>query len=381
MPSHYLRGVPMFRFSVSIVALASCLAVCGCANYYTDQHFDRAQAVPQPSNAAEPDRATIYFFRQRAWGQALIYIPIPPLFYAVDDKLVSIMPLASAVKLSLPAGPHTFSRLIVSGGGFISRSVERTDFKVSVEPGKIYYIGTRNGFPSHPFGLTDESNGQELVKETEPARILHNPMSVATFTNRIAAMDSKPAPTAQGNTAPSTSTTSASNISDALSSSKQVGDFLEGLAAVALIGLLVFGVAATSKYAPPSQYSNTTLYSPTYSTQSTTALSTIAPPIQRQVQPSPSQTPIASTTSWQSSSGTLSEILQSKDLVVLKNVSTGVSYRIEDGRISGSDGTRFTVRGQNIYSDTGQSYQVIGNSLFTSDGRSCVKTGIIVSCR
>lgn len=377
----------MIRFSVRAISIASCLVLCGCANYYTDKHFERGQSSPQAvtTNTTETDRATVYFFRQRAWGQALIYIPIPPLFYVVDEKLVSIMPLGSSVRLSLPAGTHTFSRLIVSGGRFVSHSVERTDFKVTLDPGKTYYIGTRNGFPSQPFGPTDDTNGQEVVKDTEPAKILHNPVSVATFASRVAAMDRKPTPPTQsGSTSPTPATgANTSSLSDALPSSRQVGDFLEGLAAVALIGLLILGVAAASKNSGPSQYPGPALYSPPYSAPSTPASPStyVAPPTQRLVQPNLSQIPTNTSTTWQSSSGTLSEILQSKDLVVLKNVSTGVSYRIEDGRISGSDGSRFTVRGPNIYSDTGQSYQVIGNSLFTSDGRSCVKTGIVVSCR
>ena len=375
----------MIRFSVRVISMASCLALCGCANYYTDKHFERGQSLPQSVGATEMDRATVYFFRQRAWGQALIYIPIPPQFYAVDEKLVSIMPLGSNVRLSLPAGTHTFSRLIVSGGGFISSSVDRTDFRVSLDPGKTYYIGTRNGFPSQPFGLTDDTNGQEVVKDTEPAKILHNPVSIATFTSRVAAIDKKSTPPIQGGATPPASTTgtTTNSPSDALPSSRQVGDFLEGLAAVALIGLMIFGVAAAAKSGGPSQYPSPPLYSPTYSALPTLAVPNPygTPTAQRLVQPNLSQTPTSASTTWQSSSGTLSEILQSKDLVVLKNVSSGISYRIEDGRISGSDGSRFTVRGPNIYSDTGQSYQVIGNSLFTSDGRSCVKTGIIVSCR
>jgi hypothetical protein len=375
----------MIRFSVRAISIASCIALYGCANYYTDKHFDRGQSLPQSVGATESDRATVYYFRQRAWGQALIYIPIPPLYYAVDEKLVSIMPLASNVRLSLPAGTHTFSRLIVSGGGFISRSVDRTDFKMALDPGKTYYIGTRNGFASQPFGVTDDTNGLEIVKDTEPAKILHNPVSIATFTSRIAAMNNKPTLPAQSGATPPAPATGANtnSLSDALPSSRQVGDFLEGLAAVALIGLMIFGVATASKSDGPSPYPSPALsYSPNSAPPTPASPSLYAaPPAQRLAQPTRSQTPTSATATWQSSSGTLSDILQSKDLVILKNESSGVSYRIEDGRISGSDGSRFTVRGPNIYSDTGQSYQVIGNSLFTSDGRSCVKTGIVINCR
>ena len=212
----------MIRFSVRAISIASCLVLCGCANYYTDKHFERGQSSPAAvavaAAATETDRATVYFFRERAWGQAIIYIPIPPLFYAVDEKLVSIMPLGSNVQLSLPAGAHTFSRLIVSGGGFVSHSVDRTDFKVTLDPGKVYYIGTRNGFPRQPFGLTDSTNGQEVVKGTEQAKLLHNPVSVANFASRVVAMDSKPMPLTQSGSTPPTPRigTSASSLSDAL---------------------------------------------------------------------------------------------------------------------------------------------------------------------
>jgi hypothetical protein len=51
--------------------------------------------------------------------QELIYIPIPPFFYAVDGRMLSIMPLALHAVLSLEPGRHRFSRLIVSGGGLL----------------------------------------------------------------------------------------------------------------------------------------------------------------------------------------------------------------------------------------------------------------------
>lgn len=374
-----LIGDTPMRYRLGIMAFAASIAFTGCANYHTKEHFNSGTSATLSTTTADPERATIYFFRQRAWGQALIYMPIPPLYYAIDGKLVSIMPLASHVRFSLPPGQHTFSRLIVSGGGLFDRKVEATENTITVEAGKIYYIGTTNGFPSQAFGLVTKSQGSDIILDTSAARILHSPLTVAAFSARIADLNRKaPTPASSSGAGANSGGSTPSSISDALPSSKQVGDFLEGLAAVALIGLVIFAGAAASR-SGANQYASAPIYAPSPmntapypSAQQGRANS--GPQYQTQT------ATVQSPASWQNSSGTLSDILQSKDRVTLRNISTGVSYEIQDGRIIGTDGSRFTVHGSNIFSDTGQTYQVIGNQLFASDGKSCVKTGSIVSC-
>jgi hypothetical protein len=370
------RVEQVMKPAVRAVSLAVLICLGGCANYYSERHFDRgASAGVASRNALEPDRATVYLFRERAWGQALVYVPIPPLFFAVNDQLASVMPLGSHVRLSLPPGTHKFSRLAVSGGGFLSHSVQATAIDVQVQAGKTYHVGVRNGFPTQPFGLVSVVDGEAVLRDTEPAKLLHASVSVGAFEQRINSLNSKPSskgdtPSPGGRPGPPSGTTP----SDALPTQKQIGEALEGIAAVAIIALAILaGVAIASRSASP-QYGAT---SP-YSAPSPMTSSLPAPPRATVVDNGPSA--LSKVGAWQNSYGSLSDILQSKDRVVLRNMSSGVSYEIEDGRIKGSDGSGFTVRGPNIFSDTGASYQVIGNTLFASDGRSCTKTGIVVSC-
>ncbi len=67
----------------------------GCANTLMEKYFDRSQegAARTREVMALPNRATVYFFRQRAWAQAMIYLPMPPMYYVLDEQMLSVMPL------------------------------------------------------------------------------------------------------------------------------------------------------------------------------------------------------------------------------------------------------------------------------------------------
>lgn len=343
--------------------LVACIAlglIAGCANYRTEKYFETEPQVGKPSTEAigASDRATVHFFRQRALGQALIYIPIAPLFYAVDGRLTSIMPLGSHVTLSLEPGPHTFSTLAVSGGGLIPVESTRVDTVVNVAAGKTYYVGASNGFPKQSFGLVDEARGREIFSESRPAKFLHQPVDIQTLTQRVADLERKRSQPSGGN-APSEQRSSTANTSSAgvMPSSDQVTQFLEGVATVALALLLVFGAAAgggSSIGATPA---------PVYATPST--ITQQAPP---------------NVATWRTSNGASTLIVDSAQERSVRVLNTGVTYRIDGNRIYGNDGSRYSKVGTMIYSDGGESYQVIGNFVYTGDGRTCTKTGVIVSC-
>jgi hypothetical protein len=287
------------------------------------------------------------------------------MFYALNGKMLSIMPLGSYVFLSLEPGRHTFSRFAVVDGGLFPLRINRLDVQLDLVAGQTYYVGPQNALFSISFGLADHKQGSEIVAESELAKLIHQPVSAEVFVSRLEESERK----RKAGTAPQSVTQSSppSNVfsaTNALPSSKQVGEFLEVLATVALVAVFLFaaaaGATANSDLAP----------TPSLNLALPPAIST--PALAR---------PPALATTWRSSSGTLSEILNSKDQTILHNTSTGARYRIEDGRITGSDGSRYRVTGSTVYSESGQTYRVVGNSIFASDGRSCVKTGIVVSCQ
>ena len=357
----------MNALSRLLACLATLLMLTSCANYGSEKHFERSSAAVEASKTLEgqPGRATVYYFRQRAFMQPLIYTPIPPFFYAVDGTMLSIMPLGSHAVLSLEPGKHKFTRFAVSGGGIFPINFHRVDIELTVVAGQTYFVGSRNGFPSTPFEPVDSEHGRAIIADTELVKLIHQPVSADAFTSRLVAAETK------RRAGSSTQTTSqplpqgpTANIANALPSSQQVGEFLEVVATVALIAVLLFGAAAGASSVPSAPPSHNLNLSPP------PTISVRAPIQQTQLD-----------RSWRTSSGSLSEILRSKEETTLYNLSSGVRYRFEDGRIKGTDGSRYRVVGSTVFSDTGQSYQVIGNNIFASDGSSCVKTGVVVSCR
>ena len=72
-----------------LISICTLLLLAGCANFRSEQHFERDPTAVEAAKSAldAPGRATVYFFRQRAMMQPLIYIPIPPMYYAVDGTI------------------------------------------------------------------------------------------------------------------------------------------------------------------------------------------------------------------------------------------------------------------------------------------------------
>ena len=258
-------------------------------------------------------------------------------------------------------GKQWCTRVFVADGFVSGRGVRRVDIDLSLESDKSCYIGSVNSLLGPHFRQLKMIEGKTIIDNGELAKLLHSPESVEEFISRVSSRESKKSRTGQS----SSTTATSSALQDALPSSRQVVSFLEGLATVAFVALIVAaavvggGAQGISAPVPPP-------------------LTVPAPQENIAYRVQPTRVDMAPT--WRTSSGSLSEIIQSKERMIVRNLSTGVNYEIEDGRIKGSDGSRYRVYGQNVFSDTGQTYQVIGNTMFTTDGRSCTKTGIIVSC-
>ena len=70
--------------------------------------------------------------------------------------------------------------------------------------------------------------------------------------------------------------------------------------------------------------------------------------------------------------GRLKEVERMLNERTVTNAATGVKYVIDEDRVKGSDGSRYKVSGTMMYSDSGQSYQVVADKfIYASDGRSC----------
>lgn len=343
----------MFRtLSLLIVAVG----IAGCATYGQDRHFEpNADAQAASRNfKAPPEQATVFFFRERAWLQSIMYQPIPPAYFAVNERLVSVMPVGSYLTLSLPPGRHKFTRVVATGDWLTPLQINRHDASLEVEAGKTYYVGSVNTFGPDPVRLVDSATGKQTVDEAQLARQIHNPVTVTEFIARLRRSDgeSKTGSAARSGSWQSTTTTAA------LPSSSQVSSFLEVLATAAMVAVLLLG-AATAATPPPS--------APTVSSPAA---------IYQQASPSPQ-----AQASWRPATASISDILWSGGRAEFRDLNTGVRYTIEDGRIRGSDGSRFRAYGSQVVSDTGQWYQVVGSTFYSQDGRTCTRSGSTIGCR
>ncbi len=368
-----------------LLALLFAVQLAGCATYGQERFFERDGTARERSTASadQDGRATVYFFRERGLMQ-LSYAPVPPVYFAVDDRLVSIMPVGTHVVLSLEPGQHKFTRLFIGGDWLFPVSIHRHDVDLVVEAGKRYHVGSVNTLLGNPIQVIDGASGERAVATSELARLIHNPRTIDEFSARLKEIDAKkrasPVPATRAEITSST-------VAESLPSTSQVVGFLEGLATLALAALLIYGAAVgaggnSAATLPPES----TIVRPaivarapaaTVDSRLSTRMSTgiLSLPAQ------PLAPPDDSPTRWRTSTGSLSDIVQSKERISVRNLTTGVTHTIENGRIVGTDGTGYRVFGSMVVSDTGHTYEVRGNELRTSDGRICTKTGILISCR
>ena len=343
-----------------LLILALLCYLFGCATYGQDNLFERDAVASAKSKEmiGQTGLATVFYFRERAPFQPLVYTPIPPVYFAVNETLVSILPVGSHVALSLEPGQHKFTRLVIGGDWLFPLSIGRQEVSVKLEAGKTYYVGVVNTFLGERMRSLDAAAGEKIIVSSEFAKLIHNPATVESFVSRLRDADAKKRASSSRNTG---TNYLSSIVSASLPTASQVTSFLEGVATVAFAAVLIVAAAAGS--------SSGSGYAQSFPTQPPTVQ------ISR-----PAETLGDASLSGRTSGGTLSEIVQSKERLQVRDISSGVSYTIENGRISGTDGSRYHVYGQNIISDTGQTYQVIGNHMYSSDGRSCTKIGINIVC-
>lgn len=332
------------------------LTIAGCATHGQDKLFESSPNVQAASRQfqAPADQATVFFFRERAWLQSIMYQPIPPAYFAVNDRLVAVMPVGSYLTLSLPPGRHQFTRLVVGGDWLFPLQINRHDSDVELQAGKTYYIGSVNTFDNNPVRTVEAALGKKTVDDAQLARQIHIPLAVPEFIARLKRSDTR----AKAESGPKTSSWLSTTTTAALPSSAQVSSFLEVLAAAAIVALILLG--GTAHTAAPPTASPVTPPLAIYRPASNVPLEVIRPKI---------------------SAASISDILWSDGRAEFRDRNTGVRYTIEDGHIRGNDGSRFRAYGSQVLSETGQWYQVVGNTFYAQDGRSCIRSGSTITCK
>lgn len=320
-------------------------------NVRTGTHFERNPAVIALAKTSTVDAsmATVYLIRPKALGQALFYIPVPPLYYAADGQILAAMPLGTYVQLKLPPGSHQFTAVNILRDVFIGPKIIKTEVQVELKPGMTYYISSGIGWIKASFEEVSEAKGISMVSECELAKIFNAPYSIANLESSVISI--KPSGSA---VAPS------SQLTAALPTSKQVGEFFEVVVTVALIAIIIAGAiaGATGSYANSPPILEPVFIVPAYYQRDTST----------------------NTVFVKTTSGVRTDLSTKEGQTRLRNLSTGVTYTIEGDRIRGTDGSRYRVSGSTIYSDSGAYYKKIGNYIIGSDGSRCNIIGSQITC-
>jgi hypothetical protein len=342
---------------------ALALVMAGCANRGQQHFFETNQAAIEQSKNPTPSesRATVYFVRSKSLSNSMSANPIPPVFYAIDGVLLAYMPVGSHAVLSLEAGQHSFSCIpFVNHARAVQKYHLSSTYMVS--PGETYYIDANKwpGSCGQPERL-EPAAGREVVAKSQLVKLLHNRLSIDRFFANFLAIEQK---RAAAKSAPTTANNFA-DVQSALPTSKQVSDFLEIIATVAVVALVVVGIGLGGAG------NNSSAPSPSYALPPSIYQSTPAARLGDQVQ----------TPSLRTSLGVATQVVGTASEKIITNASSGVRYTVTKDRISGTDGSHYQIAGSSILSSTGQTYQVIGNQVLSSDGRSCLITDNNVFCR
>lgn len=342
------------------------------------------------SIAGHPERATIFFYRRYPLGTPNPGL-LPPYQFAVNGEVISAMPVGTYVVLSLPPGSHKLTRLAENrnkNGGF-----DAYDLNIETKAGQNYYVGASNGLSIFKSLQEDSPDaGESFLQHALLAKFYHQPIPLEALLNGATSVDSRRqgdnrpnmassttiAPQTRARSSNSNLTTVPNLTSSVLPTSQQITSVLETLAIIAFVGLLIVGGAAVAGTAGSgTALALADLASPPAYIATPSSKTPTQPMKPIPVDPIKPHNAVQET--YRTSSGATAKIQQSTSRTIF-NVSNGITYRIEDNRVYGSDGTSARMIGNTLIRDTGQSYQIIGNQIFSSDGRSCLVTGNVASC-
>ncbi len=382
----FSRPARLMQFSVHLLLMGLVLQLAGCANTFNKQFYD-----PQPTRLTDlreiknppPGMASVYLIKEKVALQDFSYVPIAAVVVAIDDKIISFLPHGAFAHLFLEAKTYKFSQ-------FTEGSLKQFDSKeINLEAGRVYFISIQkmHSLFNQKITILDNKEGEDYVKIYDLARTIHSPQTLGEFNAFAKAKKQKeirdseatsiekknPAPASnpiketntavrtQATLAPAPAPSRSSTSTNSTFNSNSVSDLFATVAAVAVIALFIFavglGMSANQDYINHNNHilDNEPQHQPFYS------------------QP-------VKINSVRSSSGHTLNIESSTSEYTLKNVTTGVRYKVDGNRINGSDGSSFKVYGSTLYSSDGNYYTKEGNSLYSNDGRKCQIVGSQIMC-
>ena len=327
----------------------------GCATYGQDKLFEKDPKLDATikGTPVDPALASIFILRPKPLLATLTYVPILPVYCAVNGMMLSVMPLGTYVHVMLPPGTHRFTAMYATpGDALFPPKITGGDVTVNLAAGQRHFVAMTPNFGSANLRRYSDRDGVDELGSLELAKVLYAPYTLDTFKARFLEPRRR-----EANSTPSKPI----EAQGALPSTRQVSDFFEGLATLAFVALFVVASVAAAKGAPA-------VSQPSYVDLAT-------PPAYFQ--------PDRRTNGYsvRTSSGMVSQVGKLARETTLRNDATGITYTISGDAIRGSDGSRYRVSGSNVFSDRGDYYQKIGTSIFGSDGSSCDAIGSQLICR
>jgi len=342
-------------------SLLALLLTVGCATVGQEKLLDQSDeaTLRATSYSAPKGTATVFLMRERAILQNLLLTPIPPAYMAVNDTIVSSLPVGAFIPLALPPGEHRFTRMVVAKDvPFAWYKINRHDATLSFEADKTYFIASVNTLSDTPIRSLSEPEGRQTLESLQLGREIINGKSTSAFLSQFETAEQRLASNTQRARAPVDSTAVST------SATPDSGAWLEGIATVLLIALaLSAGQATAQPTTPPLPYRPVPAITAPYSPPAVAALPQRASP------------PLAALPQ------SAADVLWSGRSAEFRDRNTGVRYTVEDGRVTGTDGSRYKVIGNQLLSEGGQWYQVIGNTLYSAAGSQCRISDQSISCR
>jgi hypothetical protein len=370
LPLPSIHAKNMMKSKTTVVyffgALLALIFLSGCANFGKDHLFESRPEVvaAQKQFAAPPDGlATVYLISEKMFLQDFSHHPQPSFGFVVNDRLVTIAPRGSFIKLTFQEGRHKIGLMAIINDKAVHNSKVSDLMSLTVVSGRTYFVAGKLNFGSG-FKLAElqKDVGSELVKDYLLAKSIHIPISLVPFEEKQRAIAD-----AEQKKKIEFERQNAINELKQAQTAEGLADFFAGAAAVALVALFVVGfglaLSASQPSAMPPSMASFPDDPPAYRT---------APAASR-----------SAPTSVRSASGKtiMLETTRNAEVTSINNLSSGVRYRLEGDRYLGSDGSWYRMSGNTIFSSTGNTYTRSGNVLTSNDGRECQIIGSMISCR
>jgi len=342
----------------STLALAALLLLAACA----------AQVVPIMSvsddqaakrSEAPVDRAVVYVFRaQEFCGQKTLYSVI------VDGRTVGWNGSGTYYKLTLLPGIHELKHFGLVTAGVIggARLTSPHSLALTVEAGKVYYVRQETCFSG---GLAEviPVEGATQVFTLRLARF--DPRNLTTtqiekmLRDKVPLFEKSSLPKQDGlnQRLPQPFRGGPDISSDELK--QTLGNFLEGVGVVLLVGSAIFGATHNGGHINQAQIQPFLLERPGY------------------VQQSSSQQAFVPLKNYVSTSGDIYNVSGN----TITSTTKGERWTIDGNTIRGANGIMYRISGNIVYSDSGQSYQLSGKTLLGVDGSICSITDALINCK